>query len=450
MMVRKIVIAILKLTVRIFFRHIEIVGLDRIPQRRAVIFVLNHPNGLVDPVLVLSLIPRPVSLLAKAPLFRMPIIGFFVRALNSLPVYRHQDKGQDTSKNQETFKQARAILLQGGTIAIFPEGVSHSSPNLLPLKTGTARIALGTTSIDQSLNLKVVPVGLYYTSKKTFRSSVLLYFGEPIQVEPTTLDDNNEPPKDKVYELSNQIAEALRSVTLNADHDEALATIKRAERIFSSEDKGEFSLVRELELQRRFIEGYTYHRIHSPERLATLDARIRRYEEELKHLDLDPQDLSAPTYPFSVVFRYTITHTLLFALLFPFCVIGVSLNYLPYRLVGYLATRLAKKDDDVVSTFKLVASLLFFPLSWSAIALLVHYTTGNWFIALAALIFSSLTGYIAIRFLEKWDEFTGGAKAIVFFITRRWFFKHLLLERRAIREEILSLGNEAVVEKTPV
>ncbi len=120
---RRIICAVLKLALRVFFRRIEVAGLDRIPRECPVIFVLNHPNGLVDPVFILCLAPRQVSFLAKAPLFRMPVIGFFVRALDSLPVYRKQDEGQDPARNRETFARCRALLKRGGTIAICPEGV---------------------------------------------------------------------------------------------------------------------------------------------------------------------------------------------------------------------------------------------------------------------------------------------------------------------------------------
>ena len=68
--------------------------------------MLNHPNALVDPVFLLCLVPRKVCFLAKAPLFRMPVLGYFVRALDALPAYRHQDQGADVSKNEETFAAA--------------------------------------------------------------------------------------------------------------------------------------------------------------------------------------------------------------------------------------------------------------------------------------------------------------------------------------------------------
>src|SRR5918997_5914508 len=129
-MTRRMLCAVLRLTLRIFFHHIEVAGLERVPPQGPVIFVLNHPNGLVDPVFILCLASRRVSFLAKAPLFRMPVIGYFVRALEAIPVYRRQDEGEDTSRNRETFEKASALLLRGGTIAICPEGKSHSEPSL--------------------------------------------------------------------------------------------------------------------------------------------------------------------------------------------------------------------------------------------------------------------------------------------------------------------------------
>src|SRR4030095_9587808 len=179
-MVRRIITSILRLALRIYFRRIEVAGLENVPRDQPVIFVLNHPNALVDPVFLLCFAPRKVSFLAKAPLFRMPVIGSLVRALDSLPAYRQQDAGEDVTRNRETFDAARKLLLNGGTIGICPEGVSHNEPRLKPLKTGAARIALGAASSGAQLDVKIVPVGLYYTEKTTFRSSALLRFGEPI------------------------------------------------------------------------------------------------------------------------------------------------------------------------------------------------------------------------------------------------------------------------------
>src|SRR5216684_7344778 len=90
-MTRRIICAILKLALRVYFRHIEVSGLENVPADSPLIFVLNHQNALVDPVFPLCLAPRRVSFLAKAPLFSMPVIGWIARAFDSIPVYRRQD-----------------------------------------------------------------------------------------------------------------------------------------------------------------------------------------------------------------------------------------------------------------------------------------------------------------------------------------------------------------------
>src|SRR5439155_1224675 len=163
------------LVLRIFFRRIEISGLERVPREGPVIFVLNHPNGLIDPGFLLCLAPRRVSFLAKAPLFRMPVIGIFCRAFEAIPVHRRQDEGSDPSHNRETFETARAVLARGGAIAICPEGKSHSDPKLRPLKTGAARIALGAAAaLTGPAPIRIVPAGLYYRAKRTVRYEAAL------------------------------------------------------------------------------------------------------------------------------------------------------------------------------------------------------------------------------------------------------------------------------------
>lgn len=446
-MTRHIIRALLRLVIRVFFRRIEIAGVERVPRHGPVIFVVNHPNGLVDPLFVLSHTPRHVSFLAKAPLFRTPVLSFLVRALDSIPVYRRQDEGGEEAaqNNRETFELSHALLARGGTIAICPEGVSHNEPSLRPLKSGVARIALGAASTGEALDLKIVPAGLFYTAKTTFRSAALLYFGEPIKVEAVALGPDGEPSREAVQALSHRIEEALREATLNADQTEALATVARAERIFSSEGKyteGEPSLEHQLKLRRRFIEGYAFHRAQSPERLAALEARIRRYEEELKQIGVEPQEFSASFLSEHVDARHLFTSVLIFLLLAPLALAGALLHYPAYRLAGFFATRFSQNSDDVVSTFKVLTAMLLFPLTWIVLAGGAYLLAGG-LAALCALLFVPLAGYVALRFFEEFDRFVGGARALAFFVTQRRFFKQLLAERKAIYKEIFELGDEA-------
>jgi 1-acyl-sn-glycerol-3-phosphate acyltransferase len=287
----------LRLALRIYFQRIEVAGLEHVPRDTPVIFVLNHPNALVDPVFLLCLAPRRISFLAKAPLFRMPVVGYFVKTLDSLPVYRRQDEGEDVTKNQETFVAARKLLASGGTIGICPEGVSHDEPGLRPIKTGAARISLAAVSTGEVSDLKIVPAGLYYTAKTSFRSDALLYFGNPIDVEPVTLEPDGSPPREAVRALSSKIEKALRNVILDAKHEEELQTTARAERIFSSASNvdSEDSLKDELRLQQRFIKAYPVLQESQPERLRKLEIRMMRFEEQLNQAGVYTEELSPPS-----------------------------------------------------------------------------------------------------------------------------------------------------------
>jgi glycerol-3-phosphate O-acyltransferase/dihydroxyacetone phosphate acyltransferase len=441
-MTRRIIVAILRFAMRVYFRRVEVVGIEHVPRDTPVIFVLNHPNALVDPGVLLSLAPRRVSFLAKSPLFRMPVLGFFVRAMDCIPVYRKQDEGEDISKNTETFAAARKLLARGGTIGICPEGVSHDEPRLMPIKTGAARIALGAVSTGEVAELKVVPAGLYYTSKTKFRSAALLYFGQPIDVEPVLVEADGNPPRAAVRELSDRIENALRAVMLDAEHEEALQTISRAERIFSSEtsDEGSESLAEELQLQQRFVKAYRVLQERAPERLRRLEVRMSRFEAELIQAGVDPDDLSPPKSTLHV-FAHLISRVLVFLVLIGPALLGYLVHYPAYRLGGYLATRFSKDDDDVVSTVKIMSAMLLFPLTW-LVAAFAGYRFEGWLLALASVTLIPAAGYLAILFFEGFDAFMGGLRALAFFLVRRRFFVRLLAERKAIRSEILALGKE--------
>lgn len=441
-MVRRIIVALVRLALRIYFQRIEVTGVEHVPLKTPVIFVLNHPNALVDPVFLLCLAPRDVSFLAKAPLFRMPVIGYLVKALDSLPVYRRQDEGEDVSKNQETFVAARKLLARGGTIAICPEGVSHDEPGLKPIKTGTARISLAAVSTNEVSSLKIVPAGLYYTSKTSFRSDALLYFGNPIDVVPVTLEPDGTPPRDAVRELSDKIEKALRAVILDAKHEEELQTTARAERIFSSaiNNGRDDSLKDELRLQQRFIKAYPILQSLQPDRLHRLETRMKRFEEELHQAGVDSDELAPPSSTFKV-FTTIVRRSIIFLLMLGPAVVGTIAHYPAYKLGGFLAKRLSRDSDDVISTVKIISAMLLFPLTWIVLTA-VAYTLFGWLAALAALVVIPLAGYVAIVFFEALDESIAGVRVLTFFLVRRRFFVRLLAERNAIRDEIIALGKE--------
>lgn len=424
-MTRNAITALLRIVARVFFRRIEIVGAERVPAGVPVVFAVNHPNGLIDPLFLLCYAPKPVSFLAKAPLFRMPFISWFVKGFDSIPVYRKQDN-ESPEQNRETFAKARETLARGGAIAIFPEGTTHSDPMLKQLKTGAARIALG-SSLPRVL---IVPTGLFYTSKQTFRSAAAMYVGEPIEVAAVPVDDAGEPPRDAVEALTKRIESALAEVTVQADSRAALDLIGRADRIFRL---GGGDLAQALDTRKRFVAGYRWLREHDPERLAHVQSRIERFEAELGAAKLEPKELVPPTFLGSVKTVATLL------VLLPLALAGAIIHYPIYRLIGFAVTAAGSKEEEMIATQKAVGGLVLYPLAWIAVAAVAWWRFG-WPFGVGALVVLPLLGYIALRFFEQLDGVIGRARAVTWRVARRRAYERLLAQQRAIHDEIVDLN----------
>ncbi len=173
--------------------------------------VAHHVNSLVDPLLIFAFVPGQPRFLAKSTLWQHPVIAPLVIVSDALPVYRHQD-GVEVARNMDTFARAREILGQGGTVALFPEGRSHSEPRPLPLKTGAARIALHAIADDHAEGLRIIPIGVVYEDKGRFRSRVVLRVGEPIDPAPEAATYATEG-RVAVRKLTDRIAAGLAEAT---------------------------------------------------------------------------------------------------------------------------------------------------------------------------------------------------------------------------------------------
>src|SRR5688572_16226591 len=83
----------LSLLLRVFFRRVEVVGLENLPADRGGILVAAHPNGLVDPTLILAAFTHHVVFGARSGLFRIPVLGAIIRGLGTVPICRRGGSG---------------------------------------------------------------------------------------------------------------------------------------------------------------------------------------------------------------------------------------------------------------------------------------------------------------------------------------------------------------------
>ncbi len=434
-MLRTAVRQVFGVALRVFFRRIEVVGAEQVPASGPVIFVLNHPNALIDPAVLLCLAPRPVAFLAKAPLFKTPVLGWLIRAVDSIPVYRRQDEEGEVD-NRATFRQARALLERGQAVAIFPEGTSHSDPRLKPLKTGAARIALG-TALD---GLQIIPAGLYYDDKASFRSDALMVYGAPLEVARAVLDERGEASADDVRALTRRIELALHEVTFQADQAEALALIGRVSRIFAATSESPWSLAEGFDLRRRMIAGYDQLRAIDPAAVAAIQALVARYERDLAALGLTPEHHSPADFSLAGSLRYALRSAASLLFMLPLALLGTALHFPAYWITDMLARRIAGRDRDMPATIKLLTAMLLYPLSWIALGVALGWQRGAAAGLLVGLVVAPLSGAAALRFWERFASVGAAARGLLLFVTRRNMLARLDADRTAIRAAILELA----------
>jgi 1-acyl-sn-glycerol-3-phosphate acyltransferase len=116
------------------------IGQHNIPASGPAILVVNHVSH-ADPFVAGMFVfdrPRTLRFLAKASLWRIPLVGTILRRIHQIPVYRH------TSRARTALEAAEAALAEGHAVVIYPEGTVTKDPCLWPMegKTGAARLAL--------------------------------------------------------------------------------------------------------------------------------------------------------------------------------------------------------------------------------------------------------------------------------------------------------------------
>jgi glycerol-3-phosphate O-acyltransferase / dihydroxyacetone phosphate acyltransferase len=182
-----------------FYRSIDVVGRENIPWGRPMLIVANHANGFVDPVLVAAALGRLPRFLAKAALWRVVLARPFLALAGVLPVHRRGD-GDDTGANASVFAACHDVHARGGMVAIFPEGTTGDRAALDRVRTGAARIALG--SLPVAPDLAVLPVGLAFENRVEMRGRALVELGRPIQ-----------PGAGDVSALTEEIRRSLQAVS---------------------------------------------------------------------------------------------------------------------------------------------------------------------------------------------------------------------------------------------
>jgi 1-acyl-sn-glycerol-3-phosphate acyltransferase len=422
-----------------FFKDVAVVGVDRVPAAGPVLLCINHPNNLIDSLLVGGVLPRKVHYLATAALFRNPVVARFLAACGAIPVYRRQDDPDKMDKNADAFAACFRALERGGLIGIYPEGTTHSESRVQRIKTGAARIALDYQAAGRGAPLTLVPVGLTFDARKAFRGHVRVSFGEPIALTPYAAVYRDEPAK-AVEALTTAIQWGMEAEILHVARRERQNLVRAVEELYRDdlirelqEERGlRARQVDPLRLSRAIADAAAHFEQHDPERVERLWAGVQRYRALLAAYQMRDQAVRARAHRPAA--RGRLRRSWEASLGLPFFAYGLVVNGLPYLLPRWLARRTARKETDYATT-RLLASVVAFPVFWALETWIVWRLLGlPW--ALGFALSLPVSGLIAYRYLGGVSRLQSQLRFGLLSLTHRQSATRLLAERQALVAEL--------------
>jgi len=435
-MLRRFVNSLVHIITNTFFRRIEVVGLENVPDTGPAIFAGNHPNALMDGWLLTAKCGRwPLHFLANAKLWKYRLLVPVLNASGAVPVYRREEHDSDVD-NSKAFDKLYEVIESGQCVGIFPEGISHVESQLVKLKTGTARVALNVAARGKAV-ANIIPCGLNYIHRHRFRSQVLIEFGEPVVIDAEWLEAYAEAEQKTVVRLTKHLTEAIRAVTLNAPDWRTLRFIQTVRRLYKPSSR-ELSPSQYVELNRRFVEAYLADR-DKPE-IRELQDKVEDYQSRLDMLGLKDYQLRHPV-TLGFAFRKIVLRCLTMLALLPLAIPG-ALLHLP---VGWIAATIGERfsyEMDDVATLKVFATILLLPVLYAAIAIFVGVTFGFWWsvVAIAGLAFSF---FLSVRLIEA----EAGLFLSVLSVFRLARLGSEVKDLRAIRADLVTRVRERVERK---
>jgi 1-acyl-sn-glycerol-3-phosphate acyltransferase len=153
-----------KLFFGVFYR-LKSEGMDNLPATGPCILAANH-NSNADPVLVGCCLKKPIHYIAKKELFKVPIMGWYLRKLNVFPVDR-------AIHDMAAMRGAVDLLNQGKTLLFFPEGTRRRKGVERRLKNGVAMLSATTGA-------PIVPVAIINTDNLLSFRRITIRYGKPM------------------------------------------------------------------------------------------------------------------------------------------------------------------------------------------------------------------------------------------------------------------------------
>ena len=429
-----------------FFRSIDVRHPERVPADGPVLLCINHPNNFIDSLLVGGAISRKVHYLATAALFRNRLVARFLLACGAIPVYRKQDSAPDATadRNVGTFEACVKAFAEGRLVAIYPEGTTHAETRVQRIKTGAARLALAYEA-DRAGALRVIPVGLNFDARKSFRGRVLVSFGPNIGVTPY-LEAYRRDPIKAVEALTDAIQWGMEAEVVHVERIDEGRLVAAVQELYRDE------LVRELReerglaerqidlvrLSRAIVDTTNYFKERDPQRVERIWQSIQSYRALLAEYRVKDEAVRARLERRRP--RQRIRRGSEAIVGFPFFLYGAAVNFLPYWTPRWVARHMTRKETDY-ATWRFLTAMVALPLFWGLETWIVARLAGP-AVALVFALSLPVSGVIAYRYWVGAGRLRSRLRFGALALTREHAARRLTTERQALIAELERAKND--------
>lgn len=392
--------AILKKYVQIFdwviHKKVVVTGRENLIKNKPLIIAPNHQNALSDPMAILLHTRLQPVWLARADIFKNNTVSAILRFLKIMPVYRMRDGKENLLKNDDTFDKSIQVLENKGVLALFPEAAHTGKRQMIVHKKAIPRIVfMATEKAGKSLDIQIVPTGIYYSSYWKFDRKLVVNFGKPIAVN-DYFDEFSTNEINAIQQLRQKIYDEIRPLTID---------------IQSKNYYNDFEIIREMYgnqfLKRQKLRNTVYNRFKSDQLLMNkLDALEEKYSEETEKIVLAVRQFYSKLDDYQIkswlveqqhnnLFKIAFNNIVLLLTL-PIFALGFVFNAIPFIAIDKIV-RKKVKDHAFWASFFLVLGLVAFPLLYIIELSMLEYWVDNTWIKIAMFLSLPVFGKLAFK-----------------------------------------------------
>ncbi|MBK8806409.1 MAG: 1-acyl-sn-glycerol-3-phosphate acyltransferase [Bacteroidales bacterium] len=360
----------------LWYKRFEVTGKEQLKNNVAYIFCPNHQNALMDAMAFVTSSPIQLVWLARADIFKSKIAKSIFTFMKILPVFRIRDGADSLGDNELIFAKCSDILNQKKSIALFPEATHWGFRKLRNTKKAAPRIAfLAAENSNFTLDVHIVPCGMYYQNYTSARSGLLLQYGKPFSISDFVVLYKENPSK-AYNSLRERIESEMRPLIIDIKTEKYYKTFDEVRNIFDqylfTEGKSERSMIQKFNADKLIIAKLNEVLLENESEIELLAANVEQYSALKNKIDINEEVIQYSSS--NSLFKLGIGLIMLFILL-PIFLVGYFSLLIPYFIPLYFINKKVK-DKQFISSVSFGLSFFLIP-AFHLIYLLIIFNSIN-------------------------------------------------------------------------